>query len=120
VNAVDGPIAPVPEAAPDLAALQAQLAAMARQLEEIAAESRRSRERWEALDELARDLTPVVRQALAGASERLARFEERGYGEVLAAGAGVLDEIMRTFDREGVESIGANIVLLLKTIQGMR
>ncbi len=104
----------------DAAAIQAQLARMAEQLEEIAAESRRSRERWEALDELVRDLTPVVRLALEGAGERLATLEERGYGEVLSAGAGVLDDVMRTFDRDGVKRIGDTVVLLLKTIQNMR
>ena len=104
----------------DAAAIQAQLARMVQQLEEIAAESRRSRERWEALDELLRDLTPVVRLALEGAGERLATLEERGYGEVLSAGAGVLDDVMRTFDRDGVKTIGDTVVLLLKTIQNMR
>ena len=115
-----GPSLPaVPDAA-DLMALQAQLDRMARQLDEIAAESRRSRERWEAVDELVTDLTPVMRQALDGAAARLALMEERGYGEVIGAGAGVLDEIMRTFDRDGVRRIGDTIVLLLKTIQNMR
>ncbi len=115
-----GPNLPaVPDAA-DRMALQAQLDRMARQLDEIAAESRRSRERWEAVDELVTDLTPVMRQALDGAAARLALMEERGYGEVIDASAGVLDEIMRTFDRDGVRRIGDTIVLLLKTIQNMR
>ncbi len=102
------------------AGLEAQLARMAQQLDEIAAESRRSRERWEALDELVRDLTPIMRQALDGATTRLETLADRGYGEVLGAGAGVADELMRTFDREGVERIGDNLLLLLKTIQNMR
>lgn len=104
----------------DLEALQAQLARMALQLDEIAAESRRSRERWEAIDELVRDLTPVVTQALEGADAKLGELRERGYGEVLGAGAGVLDRVMRTFDRDGVKNIGDTIVLLLKTLQNMR
>jgi hypothetical protein len=106
--------------AADVAALEATLARMARQLEEVAAESRRSRERWEALDELVRDATPLLRDAIAGAATRLQAMEERGYGEVLGAGLGVLDDIVRSFDRKGIESIGDTIVLLLKTIQGMR
>ena len=119
MSAAGEPVAQTPEAT-DIAALQGQLARMAQQLEEIAAESRRSRERWEALDELVRDLTPIVRQAMDGATTRLAAMEERGYGEVLTAGAGVFDRILRSFDRQGIESIGDNVVLLLKTIQGMR
>ncbi len=106
--------------AADVEALQAQLARMAQQLDEIAAESRRSRERWEAIDELARDLTPIVIQAMERADAKLGDLEGRGYGEVLGAGAGVLDRVMRTFDRDGVRNIGDTIVLLLKTLQNMR
>ncbi len=93
---------------------------MAAQLDEIAAESRRSRERWEAIDELARDLTPIVTQAMERANAKLGDLEGRGYGEVLGAGAGVLDRVMRTFDRDGVKNIGDTIVLLLKTLQNLR
>ena len=107
-------------ASSEIAALEATLARMAQQLEEVAAESRRSRERWEALDELVRDVTPLMRDAISGAANRLQIVEERGYGEVLGAGLGVLDDIVRSFDRKGIESIGDTIVLLLKTIQGMR
>lgn len=106
--------------AADVEALQAQLARMALQLDEIAAESRRSRERWEAIDELARDLTPIVTQAMERADAKLGDLKGRGYGEVLGAGAGVLDRVMRTFDRDGVKNIGDTIVLLLKTLQNMR
>lgn len=106
--------------APDVAALQAQLARMERQLAEIAAESRRSRERWEAIDELARDVTPLLRQAMNGATTTLDRLERRGYGEVLGASAEVADRIVQDFDREGVTMIGDNVLLLLKTIRGMR
>ena len=113
-------VVPATPNADGLAEVREQLAQMAQQLEEIAAESRRSRERWEAIDELVSDLTPLVRAALEGAGERLARLEERGYGEVLSAGVGVMDEVMQTFDRDGVKTIGDNVVLLLKTIQNMR
>jgi molecular chaperone GrpE (heat shock protein) len=107
-------------AAADLEALQAQLARMAAQLDEIAAESRRSRERWEAIDELVHDMTPIVSQALERADAKLGDLKGRGYGEVLGAGAGVLDRVMRTFDRDGVKNIGDTIILLLKTLQNMR
>ena len=97
-----------------------QVERMALQLDEIAAESRRSRERWDAIDELVRDLTPVVRLAMDGAATRLHDFEERGYGEALGAGARVAGDVMRSVDRDGIERIGATIVQLLKTIQNMR
>ena len=115
----DAPTAASPSAT-DVEALQAQLTRMALQLDEIAAESRRSRERWEAIDELARDLTPIVTQAMERADAKLGDLKARGYGEVLGAGAGVLDRVMRTFDRDGVKNIGDTIVLLLKTLQNMR
>lgn len=106
--------------APDVAALQAQLARMERQLAEIAAESRRSRQRWEAIDELARDVTPLLRMAMNGATTKLDGLQRRGYGEVLGASAEVVDRIVQDFDREGVTMIGDNVLLLLKTIRGMR
>jgi hypothetical protein len=115
----NAPAGASPSAA-DVEALQAQLARMAGQLDEIAAESRRSRERWEAIDELARDLTPIVTQAMERADAKLGDLEGRGYGEVLGAGAGVLDRVMRTFDRDGVKNIGDTIILLLKTLQNLR
>jgi hypothetical protein len=105
--------------APDLAALQAQLDRMAQQLEVVAEESRRARERWEAIDELVRDLTPVVRGALDGAADRLERMQDKGYGEVLGASGQVLDRAVQEFDRESVEAIGDNLLLLLRTIKGM-
>lgn len=105
--------------APDVAAMQAQLARMSEQLEEIAAESRRSRERWEAIDELARDLTPLVRQAMTGVAERLRVLDDRGYREVLGASGEVADRMIRAFDREGVETVGDNLLLLLKTFRDM-
>lgn len=120
----DDAAAPAPGAAhaeaPDVAALHAQLARMERQLAEIAAESRRSRERWEAIDEFARDMTPLLRQAMNGATTKLDGLQRRGYGEVLGASAEVVDRIVQDFDREGVTMIGDNVLLLLKTIRGMR
>ena len=119
-DAQGGPIVPATPSASEVAALQAQLDRMTRQLDEIAAESRRSRERWDAIDELVRDLTPVVRLAMDGAATRLRDFEEQGYGDALGAGARVAGDVMRSFDRDGIERIGDTIVLLLKTIQNMR
>jgi len=116
------PVEPPALATQDLgdAELRAQLDRMAQQLDEIAAESRRSRERWDAVDELVRDLTPVVRLAMDGAASRLRDFEERGHGDALGAGAKVAGDVMRSFDRDGIERIGATVVQLLKTIQNMR
>lgn len=113
-------VAPAPvQQGSDLAALQAQLNRMAQQLEAIAEESRRARERREAVDELVRDMTPVVRQMIEGAAGRLERMQDKGYGEVLGASGKVLDRAVQEFDRESVEAIGDNLLLLLRTIKGM-
>jgi hypothetical protein len=113
-------VAPAPaQQSGDVAALQAQLDRMAQQLEVVAEESRRARERWEAVDELVRDMTPVVRQMVAGAAGRLEAMQGKGYGEVLGASGEVLDRAVQEFDRESVEKIGDNLLLLLRTIKGM-
>jgi len=105
--------------APPDDALRAQLAHMARQLDEIAAETRRSRERWEVLDELVHDATPVLRQAMGSATDRLDALSRRGYGDFVAGGIGVVDRIVGAFDREDVEALGDNVVLMLETLREM-
>jgi hypothetical protein len=120
--------------APDLAAVHAQLAQVAAQLaalideqrrtrehlEVVAAESRRTAERWDEAEALLRDLAPVARRAFGTAVEKLAVLEDPKYREVLGATAQVADRMLRSFEPAGVRSIGDNLVLLLKTIQGMR
>ncbi|MDF1521840.1 MAG: hypothetical protein P1P87_03360 [Trueperaceae bacterium] len=128
--------AAVPSAAatPDLAAVHDQLALVAEQLaaladeqrrtreqlEVVAAESRRAAQRWDEAEALLRDLTPMARRAVGAASEKLAPLEDPKYREVLGATAQVADRMLRSFEPAGVRSIGDNLVLLLKTIQGMR
>ncbi|MFN2323250.1 MAG: hypothetical protein ABR510_09880 [Trueperaceae bacterium] len=130
------PSAPVPTAAtaPDLAAVHAQLAQVAEQLaalvdeqrrtrehlEVVAAESRRTAERWDEAEALLRDVAPVARRAVGATIEKLAVLEDPKYREVLGATAEVADRMLRSFEPAGVRSIGDNLVLLLKTIQGMK
>ncbi len=126
--------APDAATAPDLAAVHAQLAQVAEQLaalvdeqrrtrehlEVVAAESRRTAERWDEAEALMRDLAPVARRAVGATIEKLAVLEDPKYREVLGATAQVADRMLRSFEPAGVRSIGDNLVLLLKTIQGMR
>jgi uncharacterized protein YjgD (DUF1641 family) len=113
------PSAGVPAAAPPTAATDALLARMAGQLDELAEETRRSRERWEALDELVRDATPVMRQLLGSATARLGALEARGYADFVGGGLGVVDRVVGAFDRDDIEALGDNVVLMLQTLRDM-
>lgn len=134
MSAAGGAPAADATATPDLAAVHAQLAQVVGQLaalveeqrrtrehlEVVAAESRRTAERWDEAEALVRDLTPMARRAFGTAVEKLAVLEDPKYREVLGATAQVADRMLRSFEPAGVRSIGDNLVLLLKTIQGMR
>ena len=104
--------------APD-AALDAQLARLSAQLEEVVAETRRARERWEMLDELVRDATPVMRQFMGSATDRLDGMPLARYGAFAGAGLGVVDRIVTAFGPEDVDALGENVVLMLQTLRAM-
>jgi uncharacterized protein YjgD (DUF1641 family) len=114
-----GASAAPPPASPAGPAGEALLARMAAQLEELAEETRRSRERWEVLDELVRDATPVMRQLLGSATARLGALEARGYADFVGGGLGVVDRVVGAFDRDDVEALGDNVVLMLQTLRDM-
>ena len=116
---MNAPNAAAEVAAPADAALQEQLARMSAQLDELVAENHRARERWEILDELVRDATPVMRQAMGSATDRLDAFQRRGYLEFAGSGLGVVDRIVGAFGREDVEALGENVVLMLQTLREM-
>jgi uncharacterized protein YjgD (DUF1641 family) len=113
------PSAGVPAVPPPTAATDALLTRMASQLEELTEETRRSRERWEVLDELVRDATPVMRQLLGSATTRLATLEARGYAEFVGGGLGVVDRVVGAFDRDDIDALGDNVVLMLQTVRDM-
>jgi uncharacterized protein YjgD (DUF1641 family) len=112
-----GPDAPA--AAPAGRADAALLGRMAAQLDELAEETRRARERWEVLDELVRDATPVMRQLLGSATHRLGALEARGYADFVGGGLGVVDRVVTAFDRDDIEALGDNVVLMLQTLRDM-
>ncbi len=109
-----------PEAAPfDPAVLQAQLARLSAQLDEVVAETRHARERWEVLDELVRDATPVVQQFMGSATDRLDALPLARYGAFAGAGIGVVDRVVSAFGPDDVEALGENVVLMLQTLRAM-
>jgi hypothetical protein len=87
-----------PNDPPRLQAHRGAARAPGAQLDEVVAETRRSRERWEVLDELVRDATPVMRQLLGSATDRLGALEARGYAAFVGAGLGVVDRVVGAFD----------------------
>jgi uncharacterized protein YjgD (DUF1641 family) len=110
----------LPDAAAfDPVALQAQLARLATQLDEVVAETRQARERWEVLDELVTDASPVMKQLMGTATERLDAMDLRRSLEFAGAGMGVIDRIVRAFGREDVEALGDNVVLMLQVVREM-
>jgi hypothetical protein len=104
---------------PGEATIEERLDRIERLLADLAAEARRDRERWQAFDELVRDAGPFVASAMTGARERLQRLEDKGYREVLGASARVLDKVVEEFDADGVEALGDNVLLLLRTMRKM-
>ena len=118
---MSAPVVPAPEraAAPGDATLEERLERIEALLATLAEEARRDRKRWQAFDELVRDAGPFVASALTGARERLQRLEDKGYGEVLGASGRVLDKVVEEFDGEGVEALGDNVLLLLRTMRKM-
>jgi hypothetical protein len=109
-----------PETAPiDAAALQAQLARLSAQLEEVVTETRHARERWEVLDELVRDATPVMKQFMGSATDRLDGMPLARYGAFAGAGIGVVDRVVAAFGPDDVEALGENVVLMLQTLRAM-
>lgn len=106
-------------AAFDPTALQAQLARLSAQLEEVVVETRHARERWEVLDELVTDATPVMKQFMGSATDRLDALDLRRYGEFAGAGVGVVDRIVKAFGREDVDALGENVVLMLQVVREM-
>lgn len=115
------PVASAPErtVTPGDATLEERLDRIETLLAALAEEARRDRERWQAFDELVRDAGPLVASAMTGARERLQRLEDKGYREVLGASARVLDKVVEEFDAEGVEALGDNVLLLLRTMRKM-
>lgn len=99
--------------------VEERLVRIERLLEGLSEDARRQRERWEAIDELVAESGPFVAKALHDVRGRLARMQEKGYGEVLGASASVFDRAVQEFDADGVEEIGENLLLLLRTLRRM-
>jgi len=73
----------------------------------------------ESIMELVQDATPIGRTAFVSLMEKLEEFDRKGYFEFAQEAFGVFDEIVESFTKEDVRSLGENIDLILHTVKEM-
>lgn len=73
----------------------------------------------ESLSDLARDVTPIVDDAVSTAVEKLDALERRGYFKLFREGQYVLDNIVDSFGPQDVRQLGDNVVTILTTVKQM-
>jgi len=88
-----------------LAAIEEQVEALAKSVE--------------ALSELSSELSALGGEVFMAATDRLAEADRRGYFEFAKAAAGIADRVVTGYDKEDVEALGENIVLILDTVKEM-
>lgn len=96
-----------------------RLTAIEAQLDLLVTEAQERRRLRESLTELTGDLSPVARQGMESLARALGHAEERGYVDFTQGGLSVVDKVVTSFDREDIDALGDNIVLILETIKEM-
>lgn len=97
----------------------ATLAAMKTQLDGLAAQMSFLVERQRKSEELFAEMTPVLREAMGVATERLDELEKRGYFAFGSELFGLLDRVVRGFTPEDVRELGDAIVSILETVRAL-
>ncbi|MBK6874505.1 MAG: DUF1641 domain-containing protein [Kineosporiaceae bacterium] len=69
--------------------------------------------------ELVHEATSLTGAGVGALSSALAQAEEKGYFTFLRGGAHVANEVVTSFGEEDLKALGANVVLILKTVQQM-
>jgi uncharacterized protein YjgD (DUF1641 family) len=111
---------PAGAAAPDATmGLDVRLERIERSLAALTAAERRRADEREMVSDLVHDLGPVSHQGMAVATRLLDEAQRRGYIEFVRGGLGVVDRIVTSFDRDDVEALGENVVLILETVKEM-
>ncbi|MGD2061770.1 MAG: DUF1641 domain-containing protein [Acidimicrobiia bacterium] len=100
-------------------AIEQRLDAIERQLDFLITEAEERRRLRESVSELTGDLSPVARQGLESMSRSLARAEERGYVDFAKGGFEIVDKVVTSFDKDDLDSLGDNVVLILETVKEM-
>lgn len=73
----------------------------------------------ESAAELASTLAPLLAPTMESTTARLADLHERGYFEFVDSSLGVVDRVVTSFDRDDIDALGDNIVLILQTVRDM-
>lgn len=97
----------------------ATLASMKTQLDGLAAQMTYLVERQRKSEELFAEMTPVLREAMGLATERLDDLEKRGYFAFGSELFGLLDRVVRGFTPEDVRELGDAIVSILETVRAL-
>jgi uncharacterized protein YjgD (DUF1641 family) len=100
-----------------LGALEADIARLAEQMAVLVTEAEHQRRRRATIDDLARDLSLVSSEAMAGVTDRLDRADRAGYFRFAVAAAGVADRVVTNFDEHDVEQLGDNVVAMLEAFR---
>jgi len=108
----------VVDAAPFIS-LESRLERIEAALAELAAAERRRDRSREMLDDLIHDVGPIAQQGMAIATRTLATAQDRGYVDFVQGGLGVVDRVVTAFDRNDLEALGDNVVLILETVKEM-
>lgn len=71
------------------------------------------------MSELVQDVTPMAGPAMALVTDRLQELQDKGYVEFAQHGIGVVDKVVTSFDKEDIDALGDNVVLILNTVKQM-
>jgi uncharacterized protein YjgD (DUF1641 family) len=99
--------------------VESQLGTIAAQLARIEAQVRRQAAVQDMITDLLADASPIVRQLMDTATERLTDVDVAAYREFASGTAGVLDRVMTAFGPDDLDALGDNVVLILETVKEM-
>lgn len=97
----------------DLTPVLERLDALSRQVAYLA-------ERQRAQEELIAEMTPIAREVLGAAVERLDALDKQGYFEFASELAGVVRKVVEGFSPDDVHRLGDSIVGILETVRSVR
>lgn len=96
----------------DFVRLEAKLDAVDQKLDEL-----RERQRWQ--KELVDEMSPILREAMTVASERLHEMDQAGYFTFGREAVRVVERVAETYSEEDVRLLGDHIVGIMDTIKNV-
>lgn len=73
----------------------------------------------ESVNDLVKDVSPILHQAGLDAVHKMAKLEQKGYFEMLREVRRMLDNIVTHFSKEDVRALSDNIVVILETLKNL-